>query len=358
MDYSNAGVAEIDLSTLDLHLQPIEKYLIDETVTEIVVNRSGEVLLERREGWETILDDAISYKWCDGLAMLLRNKANQDLTEDWPLLGAKLPGGLRVQIVIPPAIEAGKISFTIRRPIGRVLAMEEIIDGGAFEQTRCEQSLLLSPDERTRIESCLSGAEQFLLSLFRKGDWRAFFTAAVVGRKNIVSSGATGSGKTTLGNALAALIPLNERIITIEDVSEMRLPHSNQVNLFYPKGANGVSKLKARDLLEATLRMRPDRVLLAELRGDETFFFIQNVLNSGHPGTITTVHATRAKLAFRRLALLIKGSVEGSCLDLSDITENLHTLVDIVVQMERHPDGRRVATEVYYDPAFAARQLG
>lgn len=208
------------------------------------------------------------------------------------------------------------------------------------------------------MEAALPEVDWRMLDLFRKRKWNAFFTAAVQKRKNIVSSGATGSGKTTLSNALAALIPSNERIITIEDVAEMRLPHSNQVNLFYPKGANGVSKLKARDLLEATLRMRPDRVLLAELRGDETFFFIQNVLNSGHPGTITTVHATRAKLAFRRLALMIKGSVEGAGLDLADITDNLYTLVDIVVQMERQPDGRRVATEVYYDPAFAARQLG
>jgi type IV secretion system protein VirB11 len=347
-----------DASTLDLHLQAIARYLADETVTEVVINRPGEVLLERRDGWETVLNDALSYKWCEGLAMLLRNQANQDLTEGWPLLGAQIPGGLRVQVVIPPAIEAGKISFTTRRPIGEVLTMGEIIDGGAFERARCEQSLLLTTEERARLEAALPDSERTMLELFRMGAWSGFFKAAVEGRKNIVSSGATGSGKTTLSNALAAMIPLDERIITVEDTREMRLPHPNQVNLEYKKGENGVSKLKARDLLEATLRMRPDRVLLAELRGDETFFFIQNVLNSGHPGTITTVHATRAKLAFRRLALLIKGSVEGAGLELADITDNLYTLVDIVVQMERLPGGRRFATEVYYDPAFAARQLG
>lgn len=357
----NAAACEIfneDLSTLDLHLQPIATHLADETITEIVVNRPGELLLERRDGWETVQSEALTYGWCDGLAMLLRNLANQNLTEDWPLLGAMLPGGLRVQVAIPPAIEAGKISLTIRRPIGKVLSMDEIIDGGAFGCTRCEQSLISDPEERTRIEAGLPDGERNLLAQFRKHDWAAFFKTAVEGRKNIVSSGSTGSGKTTLSNALAAMIPLNERIITVEDVAEMRLPHHNQTNLFYPKGANGVSKLKARDLLEATLRMRPDRVLLAELRGEETFFFIQNVLNSGHPGTITTVHATRAKLAFKRLALLIKGSAEGAGLALAEITENLYALVDIVIQMERQLDGRRVVTEVYYDPAFAARQLG
>ena len=352
------AIFDANISTLELHLHPLAQHLADETITEIVVNRPGEVLIERRDGWERLLNDAISYSWCDGLAMLLRNQANQDLTVSWPLLGAQLPGGLRVQVVIPPAIESGKISLTIRRPIGEVLSMAEIIDGGTFDCTRCEQSLLLAGEERARLETALPHDEMAMLDLFHKREWGAFFEAAVVRRKNIVSSGATGSGKTTLSNALATLIPLNERILTVEDTREMRLPHANQVNLEYKKGENGVSRLKARDLLEATLRMRPDRVLLAELRGDETFFFIQNVLNSGHPGTITTVHATRAKLAFRRLALLIKSSPEGAGLDLSDITDNLYTLVDIVVQMERHTDGRRMVTEVYFDPAYAARQLG
>jgi type IV secretion system protein VirB11 len=347
-----------DMSTLDLHLQPIAEFLQNDAITEIVINRPGEVLLERRNGWETVTNEAISYQWCEGLTMLLRNRANQNLTENWPLLGAQMPGGLRVQVVVPPAVEAGTISLTTRRPIVQVLSIDEIVGAGAFDHAACEQSLSMAPDERARIEEALPQRERDLLHMFRRRDWKAFLRAAVEGRKNIVSSGATGSGKTTLGNALAAMIPQNERIITVEDLPEMRLPHPNQVNLFYPKGENGISRLKARDLLEACLRMRPDRVLLAELRGDETFFFIQNVLNSGHPGTITTVHASRAKLAFRRLALLIKGSSEGAGLDLADITDNLYALVDIIVQMERLPDGRRVATEVYFDPAFAARQLG
>lgn len=351
-------MADTDMSTLDLHLQPVARFLDDDTITEIVINRPSEIMLERRGGWETVQNASISYGWCEGLTMLLRNRANQDITESWPLLGAQMPGGLRVQVVVPPAVEAGKISLTTRRPIVKVLSMNEIVDSGAFDNTHCEQSLLLDHEERRRLEDSLPPGDIALLAMFRKKNWKAFFKTAVESRKNIVSSGATGSGKTTLGNALAAMIPLNERIVTIEDLPEMRLPHPNQVNLFYPKGENGLSRLKARDLLEASLRMRPDRVLLAELRGNETFFFIQNVLNSGHPGTITTVHASRAKLAFRRLGLLVKGSEEGAGLDLADISENLYALVDVVVQMERLPDGRRVATEVYFDPAFAARQLG
>ncbi len=351
-------IAGIDDSTLSVHLEPIHEYLADESVSEIVINNVGEVLLERANGWEIVLCPLVTTTWCEGLAMLLRNRSNQDLREDWPLLGARLPGGLRVQIVIPPAIEPGKFSFTIRRPAAKVLSLKEIIDAGAFDTCRCEQSALLTGANRMGIEKTLPKREQSLLALFREKKWEAFFTSAVEWRKNIVSSGSTGSGKTTLGNALAALIPMHERVITVEDTREIRLPHHNQVNLEYKKGENGISRLKARDLLEATLRMRPDRVLLAELRGDESFFFIQNVLNSGHSGTITTVHASSAKLAFGRLALLVKGSPEGAGLDLVDINSSLQTLIDIVVQMERVPGGRRIVSEVYFDPAQALCKLG
>jgi type IV secretion system protein VirB11 len=345
-------------STVVLALEPLAAFLTDADLTEIVINRPGTVLVERQGRWETHHLPAVDFDWCLDLAKLLRNRSSQDITEAHPLLGAQLPDGQRVQVVIPPAVPAGTVSITIRRPGSRVLALHELVDAGSFDGARREQSLLLGQDERMRLEGALPDADRELLALFRTGDWERFFSLAVVRRKNIVSSGATGSGKTTLGNALAALIPLHERIVTVEDVPEMRLPHENQVNLFYPKGGNGVSKLAPRDLLESALRMRLDRVLLAELRGDESFFFIQNVLNSGHPGTITTVHATRAKLAFLRLALMIKGSQEGGGLDLADITTTLHALVDIVVQMERLPDGRRVASEVYFDPAFSMRQLG
>jgi type IV secretion system protein VirB11 len=345
-------------TSLDLHLVPIAEHLADPTLTEIVINRPGELMLERRDGWEVVENKALDYAWCERLTQLLRNRANQDLTENWPLLGSTIPGGLRVQVVIPPAVGAGKISFTIRRPSTEVLTLDQLVAGGTFADVRLEQSALLHGVERERLEAALLDGQRDLLRAARGGYWDAFLDRAVFMRENIVVSGATGSGKTTLGNALAALIPEDERIITIEDTREMRLPHANQVNLLYPKDGNGLSKLTPRNLLEASLRMRPDRVLLAELRGTETFFFIQNVLNSGHPGTITTVHASRAKLAFQRLGLLIKGSPEGAGLDLADILNSLYTLVDVVVQMVRQPGGERIVTEVYYDPAFALRQLG
>ena len=177
-------------------------------------------------------------------------------------------------------------------------------------------------------------------------------------RKNLIVSGRTGSGKTTLGNALASLISATERLITVEDVREMRLPHENLVSMVYTKDTAGVAKVTPKQIFEANLRMRPDRVLPAELRGDESFFFVQNVLNSGHPGTVTTLHANSSKLAFKRLGMMIKTRAEGSGISLPDILEMLYSLIDVVVQMEPTETGQRVVTEIYYDPAFAQKMIG
>lgn len=356
--YENSATGG-EKSTLAIHLEVLHQFLGDGEITEIVINQPGVVMTEGRAGrWERHLVPELTFEWCMDAANLLQNRSSQHINEASPLLGAQLLDGQRVQIVIPPAVPAGTISITIRRPGTRVLALDDLVAGGAFEATRCEQSLLLSGAERSLLEAALPKRDQDLLELFRAKRWQEFWPQAVLTKKNIVSSGATGAGKTTLGIALAGLIPLDERIITLEDVAEMRLPHENLVSLFYSKGGRGVSKLTPRDLLEAVLRMRPDRVLLAELRGDESFFFIQNVLNSGHPGTITTVHASRAKLAFRRLALMIKGSNEGAGINLADIMETLYALIDVVAQTERLSSGQRVVSEVYFDPAFAAKQLG
>lgn len=353
----SAGVHRMaEKSTLNIHLELLGPWLLDATITEIVINEPFRVLVEHQGGrWVTHDVPAATFAWCMDLAQLVQNYSNQTISESNPLMGAQLPGGERVQIVIPPVVR--HISITIRRPSTRILSMADLAVGGTFTEVRGLQSLLLAGDERSHLESLLGARDKELLSLFRARDWPGFFDAAVQGRKNIVSSGATGAGKTTLSIALAALIDPSERIITIEDVWEMRLVGHN-VGMVYPRNGNGVAKVTARLLLEAALRMRPDRILLAELRGDEAFFFFQNVLNSGHPGTITSIHATGAKLAFHRLSLMIKGSVEGGGIDLADIMKTLYALVDVVAQMERLPDGRRVVSEVFFDPVFAVKQLG
>jgi type IV secretion system protein VirB11 len=172
---------------------------------------------------------------------------------------------------------------------------------------------------------------------------------AVRSRKNILVSGPTGSGKTTWTKALIREIPPDERLITIEDAKELVLDrHPNHVRLFYSKDDQGVSRVTPKQLLECSLRMRPDRILLAELRAEEAFDYLRNV-NSGHPGSITSIHAASADLAFEQLVLLVKQNVSGRELARADIKSLLYLLIDVVIQfgVESH---ERFIKEIWYDP--------
>lgn len=173
--------------------------------------------------------------------------------------------------------------------------------------------------------------------------------SAVRCRKNILVSGPTGSGKTTWTRALIREIPAEERLITIEDAPELVLDrHPNHVRLFYSRDDQGLARVNSKQLLEACLRMKPDRILLAELRAEEAFDYLRSV-NSGHPGSITSVHATSAELAFEQLVLLIKLNSAGRELARADIKELLYLLIDIVIQFDSQQHERFIK-EVWYDP--------
>jgi type IV secretion system protein VirB11 len=246
-----------------------------------------------------------------------------------------LIGEERCQIVVPPAVPAGMISLTIRKPSTLTMTLD------AFEQANLFDEVHAATDG-------LSADEHRLLALKEAGAWREFLELAVRARRNILISGATGSGKTTLSKALIAAIPAHERLIAIEDTAELVIPHQNCVRLLYAKDGQGVAKIGPRELLESCLRMRPDRILLQELRDGTAFFYLRNV-NSGHPGSITTVHADSARLAFEQLTLLVKESAEGRDLHRDDIRSLLLLLVDVVIQMQKR-DGRYRISEIYYDP--------
>ena len=201
-----------------------------------------------------------------------------------------------------------------------------------------------------RASETLDAIEQELLALLAARDYEAFMGLAVRAKKNIIVSGATGSGKTTFTKALIREIPREERLITIEDAPELILnDHPNHVRLFYSKGDQGQAKVAPKQLLEACLRMRPDRILLAELRSDEAFDYLRNA-NSGHPGSITSVHASSAELAFEQLTLLVKQSRNGGDLPRPEIKALLYQLVDIVVQFGL-VGRQRCIQEVFYEPA-------
>jgi type IV secretion system protein VirB11 len=235
------------------------------------------------------------------------------------------------------------VALTIRRPSEAVWSLEELAARGVFRATR-------------RADEALDVAERQLLQLLEAREYEAFMRLAVVSRKNIVVSGPTGSGKTTWTKALIREIPPQERLITIEDARELVLDrHQNHVRLFYSKDDQGLARVTPKQLLESCLRMKPDRILLAELRSEEAFDYLRNV-NSGHPGSITSVHAASAELAFEQLMLLTKQSAAGQALSRRDIKSLLYLLVDVVIQfgVERH---ERFIKEIWYEPERKRRSL-
>ncbi|HVZ30833.1 MAG TPA: P-type DNA transfer ATPase VirB11, partial [Polyangiaceae bacterium] len=283
------------------------------------------------------------FDWCKRLAKLVAHHTRQRVDEESPLLSASLPGGERIQIVMPPATTPGHVAITIRRPADEVWSIEELARRGVFRTTR-------------RATDALDDTDTELLRLLAIPDYEAFMRLAVRARKNILVSGPTGSGKTTWTKALIREIPSEERLITIEDAKELVLDrHPNHVRLFYSKDDQGLARVTPKQLLESCLRMKPDRILLAELRAEEAFDYLRNV-NSGHPGSITSIHAASAELAFEQLVLLVKQSRGGAELTRGDIKSLLYLLVDVVVQfgVERH---ERYIKEVWFDPARKRRGL-
>lgn len=324
-------------SSLELTLKLMRPFLARSDVTELCINRPGEIFLETSGGWEREEIPFADFDWCQRLSRLIAHSTRQRIDEESPLLSATLPSGERVQIAIPPATLPGQVAITIRRPSHQSWTLEEFREQGIFRTTRV-------------AGSALDDTEQELVRLLGDREYEAFMRLAVVSRKNIVVSGPTGSGKTTYTKALIREIPIHERLISIEDVRELVFDrHPNNVRLFYSKDDQGQARIAPRQLLEACLRMKPDRILLAELRADEAFDYLRNV-NSGHPGSITSVHASSAELAFEQLVLLVKQSPAGNELSRAEIKALLYLLVDIVIQfgVERH---ERFIKEIWYDPS-------
>lgn len=305
-------------------------------VTELCINRPGEAFIERRDGWQRESIEFADFEWCSRFAKLVANSTRQRIDEQSPLLSASLPGGERIQIVIPPATTAECVAITIRRPANMVWSIEELSRAGIFSQTARAGS---GPDD----------TEAELLRLLCDSAYESFMRLAVRSRKNILVSGPTGSGKTTWTKALIAEIPPQERLITIEDASELVLDrHPNHVRLYYSKDDQGVARITPKRLLESCLRMKPDRILLAELRADEAFDYLRSV-NSGHPGSITSIHAASAEMAFEQLTLLVKQNPSGRDLARQDIKSLLLLLVDVVIQFGVS-GRRRCIKEIWYDP--------
>jgi type IV secretion system protein VirB11 len=246
------------------------------------------------------------------------------------LLSASLPTGERIQIVLPPATR-GEVALAIRKHVLTDLTLDDYVSTGALSHIVGAGGTKASFDPDIELKASLA-----------KGDVTAFLKLAVQQKRNIVVSGGTGTGKTTFLNALLKEVSLDERLILIEDAAEIRLVHKNAVGLVAVKGQTGEARVDVDDLLQSALRMRPDRIIVGELRGKEAFTFLR-AINTGHPGSVTTLHADTPDGALEQLALMALQT--GTAMTHADILAYVRSVVDVIVQLERN-QGRRQVREI------------
>lgn len=316
----------------------VARFLATPGITEIKVNRPGEIWTESRNGWQRYVAPECSLDMMRRLANTLVNfnKGKGPLTEQDPIKSVVLPDGERGQVVIPPACEPNTVSLTVRIASADRFTLDDLIGFGVFEGYRD-----VSPHKTVPAEAGLATFEREMMAAKEQRDIRRFFELAVHHGLNIVLVGGTGSGKTTLTKALADLVPRETCIGTIEDTHELSLPyHPNRVHLFFSDA------LPAREVVKSTLRMKFDRVYLSELRGDEAWDYL-TLLNTGHEGGMTTVHANDCVSALARIATLIKQSPVGLTLDWNYLLAEVKRTIDVVAFMDKKT---KRMTQLYFDP--------
>jgi type IV secretion system protein VirB11 len=299
---------------LDAYLEPFRDWLAQGDVTELLVNRPGEVWIEQR-GHMTChkapkVDDSLLQRLAEQVARV----SHQGISRERPLLAAMLPNGERVQFVAPTATRA-HWALAIRRHCLLDLPLDAYASG---------------PLEPVGAKAAIAPEE----------DPIGFLREAVKERKTILISGGTSTGKTTFLNALLREVPVDERVIVVEDTAEVQLHGPNDLGLIAVKGELGEALINTDDLLQAALRLRPDRILLGELRGKEAVSFLRAV-NTGHPGSMTTIHADSPVRAIEQLALLVLQA--GSRLGRDDVRHYVRESIDVFVQLEREAGRRKVA---------------
>jgi type IV secretion system protein VirB11 len=301
---------------LDAYLAPLRPWLERETVTEILVNRPGELWVEDAAhlGMQRIALPAIDDELLKRLAEQVARISHQGINREHPLLAATLPDGARIQLVGPPATRM-HWALAIRRH--RLLELPlDAYDRGPI--TAPADPPMPDPQD------CPI----------------AFLREAIRRRRTILISGGTSTGKTTFLNAMLTEIPPEERVVLVEDTAELKLPGANGVGLIAVKGELGEAKVSANDLLQAALRLRPDRIVLGELRGTETVSFLR-AINTGHPGSFSTVHANTPRGALEQIALMSMQT--GIGLTRAETLEYAASVIDVVVQLDRIEGKRGIA---------------
>src|SRR6202050_3954697 len=295
-------------------LKPIEHLILDDSISEVMVNGADRVFVEKAGFVEEVHGLSIGEKSLMVAVKNIARRLGDDISESKPILDSRLPDGSRVAAVIPPC-SLGGVTLTIRKFNSRHFDMEDLIRSATLDR------------------SLANRLEDYLLQ-----------------RRNLLLSGETGTGKTTLLTALGKFIPAEERILLIEDTAEIQLAHENLVRFEARRERHATPAVTIRELLKAALPHRPDRILLGEIRGGEAFDLLQ-LLNTGHSGTLSTIHASSARQGLARFtSCVLQSGVE---LPYRAIKTNVGDSLNVVVQIERRP-GRRFISEVLevnsYDP--------
>jgi pilus assembly protein CpaF len=288
-------------------LGPIEPMFRDLSISDILVNGSKEIYIERGGRLTRVATSFRNDAHLMAVIDRIVSRVGRRVDESSPMVDARLPDGSRVNAIIPPLALDGPV-LSIRR-FGIDLSVQKLIDGGT-----------MNPAMASLIAGC------------------------VAARLNVMISGGTGAGKTTLLNALASFIPADQRIITIEDAAELRLQQEHVVRLeTRPPNAEGEGEVKARDLVKNALRMRPDRIIVGEVRGPEAIDMLQ-AMNTGHEGSLTTIHANSPRDALARLETMIL--MAGANLPDRAMREQISSALDVIIQVSRLADGSRKITSV------------
>jgi type IV secretion system protein VirB11 len=297
---------------LEAYLEPFQEWLDHPEVTEVLVNRPGEVWIEMSGTMvrhECKIDDRLLQRLAEQVARI----SNQGISRERPLLAATLPNGARVQFVASSATRA-HWALAIRRHRLLDVPLDAYADG---------------PLKPTIPEASKNPVEDPL----------GFVRDAVKNRRTILISGGTSTGKTTFLNALLREVPIEERVIVVEDTAEVQLHGPNDLGLIAVKGELGEALIDTDDLLQAALRLRPDRLLLGEMRGKEAVTFLRAV-NTGHPGSFSTIHANSPAGALEQLALMVMQT--GLGLSRSETIDYARSVIDVVIQLGRHGTDRKI----------------
>ncbi len=322
----------MSIIALETYLAPLKSIFEKQGVSEVSINRPKEAWIEVYGEMQRYDIPEFDLDHLKSLARLVAQSTEQRISEENPLLSANLPDGYRIQIVYPPACETGTVAFSIRKQTILNMDLDSYEALGAFQATM--------------VRKTENEVDKKLRELLDSGNIKEFIRTAVLARKNIIVSGGTSTGKTTFLNAVLKTIPPSERIITCEDAREIDITHiPNRVHLISSKGGQGRAQVTTQDLIEACLRLRPDRIMVGELRGKEAFSYLRAV-NTGHPGSISTLHADTPLLAIEQLILMIMQA--GLGITREQVKDYVETVINVIIQLKRGDKGRRFVSEIYF----------